>query len=366
MKVVVTGLRGFPNIQGGIEKHCEELYPRIQLLGCDINITVVRRKGFIQENPPLKEYKNITFKDIKSPKIAGLEAVIHTLRAVWYAYKIKADIIHIHAIGPALVVPIAKVLGLKVIVTHHGPDYNREKWSWGARSILKFGEYCAAYYADEIIAISTVITDILKQKYNRVNHISLIYNGISTMSPIEDTNYIKSLNLTSNKYILAVGRFVEEKRFDKLIQVYLMLKKTDYKLVIVGDADYNSSFSQNLKHLANQNQIVLTGILTGIKLQEIYTHAALFVLPSSHEGLPITLLEAMSFKRKILASDIPANLAVKLPQESYFKLNDMDDFLIKMEAQLNDSRSYIEYDLSQYDWDFIAKQVFQLYLKLNP
>lgn len=145
-----------------------------------------------------------------------------------------------------------------------------------------------------------------------------------------------------------------------------MLKKTDYKLVIVGDADYNSSFSQNLKHLANQNQIVLTGILTGIKLQEIYTHAALFVLPSSHEGLPITLLEAMSFKRKILASDIPANLAVKLPQESYFKLNDMDDFLIKMESQLNDSRSYIEYDLSQYDWDFIAKQVFQLYLKLNP
>ena len=117
MKVLVTGLRGFPNIQGGIEKHCEELYPRIQLLGCDINITVVRRKGFIQENPPLKEYINITFKDIKSPKIAGLEAVIHTLRAVWYAYKIKADIIHIHAIGPALVVPIAKVLGLKVIVT---------------------------------------------------------------------------------------------------------------------------------------------------------------------------------------------------------------------------------------------------------
>lgn len=362
MKIVVTGLRGFPNIQGGVEKHCEELYPRIQSFGCDI--TVVRRKGFIYENPPLKEYKNIKFKDIKSPKIKGLEAVIHTICAVWYAYKIKADIIHIHAIGPAIAVPIAKILGLKVIVTHHGPDYNREKWGFFARIILKLGEYCTARYSDEIIAISTVITDILKQKYNQTERVSLIYNGISTMFPTKDTNYIKSLNLTPNKYILAVGRFVEEKRFDKLIQVYLKLGHTNYKLVIVGDADYDSTFSQNLKNTAKKNKVVLTGVLNGKELQEIYSHAALFVLPSSHEGLPITLLEAMSFNRKILASDIPANLAVKLSQDSYFKLNDMNDFLEKIKLQLNKDITYKEYDISLYNWDFIAKQVFQLYQKV--
>lgn len=217
MKIIVTGLRGFPNIQGGVETHCEKLYPRLSKLG--VNVTVVRRSCFVKENPPLTSYQGVFFKDLPAPKIKGFESAIHTICGVWYAYKQKADIIHIHAIGPSIAIPFAKLLGLKVVVTHHGPDYDRKNWNFFAKFILKTGEFFAAKWADEIIVISTVIDNILKTKYNRNNAI-LIYNGVDIHQPTQTDQYIKSLGLSHRKYILAVGRFVKEKEFDKLIMAF--------------------------------------------------------------------------------------------------------------------------------------------------
>lgn len=360
MRIVVVGLRGFPNIQGGIETHCEELYPRIAALGHDV--IVVRRCGFVKEAPPLSSYKGVKFKDIDSPFVIGLEAAIHTFKGIWYAKKAHADIVHVHAIGPAICIPFAKLLGLKVVMTHHGPDYDREKWGFFAKTVLRLGELFAAWMADEVIAISTVITTILKNKYNRVDKVHLIYNGITTFPKAsEKTDFLTSLGLTSGNYILAVGRFVEEKRFDKLIEAYIKLKRPSVKLVIAGNADYETSYCCSLKDFALENQVILTGVVKGAKLAELYQNAALFVLPSSHEGLPITLLEAMSFQRKVLASDIPANKAVCLPSNNYFRLNDQQDFINRMTDLLDNGKDSQSYDLTKYNWDHIAQQVASVY-----
>ena len=360
MRIVVVGLRGFPNIQGGIETHCEELYPRIAALGHDV--IVVRRCGFVKEDPPLSSYKGVKFKDIDSPFVIGLEAAIHTFKGIWYAKKAHVDIVHVHAIGPAICIPFAKLLGLKVVMTHHGPDYDREKWGFFAKTVLRLGELFAAWMADEVIAISTVITTILKNKYNRVDKVHLIYNGITTFPQASGkTDFLTSLGLTSGNYILAVGRFVEEKRFDKLIEAYIKLKRPSVKLVIAGNADYETSYCCSLKDFALENQVILTGVVKGAKLAELYQNAALFVLPSSHEGLPITLLEAMSFQRKVLASDIPANKAVCLPSNNYFRLNDQQDFIDRMTDLLDNGKDSQSYDLTKYNWDHIAQQVASVY-----
>lgn len=363
MKIVVTGLRGFPNIQGGIETHCEELYPRLAKLGLDI--TVVRRTCFINDRIHLNTYKGVTFKDLKTINIKGLETAIHTLKGVWYAYQHKADIVHIHAIGPSITIPLAKFFKLNVVVTHHGPDYNRTNWGFFAKLILKTGEYFAAKWADKIIVISTVINDILKNKYHRQDGI-LIYNGVNVEKPIETTQYISSLGLESKHYILAVGRFVEEKGFDKLIKSFLSLQNPNYKLVIAGDADHETNYSIALKKLATQNNVILTGIIKGNKLKELYSHAGLFVLPSSHEGLPITLLEAMSYNINILVSNIPANLAVNLPEQYYFDLNLTDDLKNKINQKINSMEAtQPTYNLNNYNWDNIAKQTLDVYLSLK-
>lgn len=360
MRIVAVGLRGFPNIQGGIETHCEELYPRIAALGHEV--IVVRRCGFVKENPPLTSYKGVKFKDIDSPFIIGLEAAIHTFKGIWFAKKAHADIVHVHAIGPAICIPFAKLLGLKVVMTHHGPDYDREKWGFFAKAVLRLGELFTAWMADEVIAISTVITGILKSKYQREKRVHLIYNGITDFpATSSNTDYLNSLGLTPGNYILAVGRFVEEKRFDKLIEAYIRLKRPTTKLVIAGNADYETSYCCSLKDFALENQVILTGVVKGQRLAELYQHAALFVLPSSHEGLPITLLEAMSFQRKVLASDIPANKAVHLPEANYFQLNNLQDFIDRMAALLDNGQESQAYDLTKYNWDHIAQQVVSVY-----
>jgi len=362
MKIIVTGTRGIPNIQGGVETHCEELYPRLVELGLDI--TIVRRTCFINDSPPLAGYKGVKFKDLSSPKVKGLEAAVHTLKSVLYAYRQKADIVHIHAIGPSITVPLAKLLGLKVVVTHHGPDYDRANWGRLAKFILKTGERFAAKWADKIIVISTVINDILKNKYHRYDG-TLIYNGVNTNKPIKTTQYISSLGLESGQYILAVGRFVEEKGFDKLINAF-KLQSSNYKLVIAGDADHETNYSVALKKLAIENNVILTGIIKGDKLKELYSHAGLFVLPSSHEGLPITLLEAMSYNINVLVSNIPANLAVELPDEYYFDLNNIEDLKNKLSQKVNSSKLLRPtYNLDKYNWENIAKQTFDLYLSLQ-
>lgn len=363
MRIVVVGLRGFPNIQGGIETHCEELYPRLVRLGYEC--IVVRRSNFVKEKVPLDSYKGVRFKDFSTPGITGLEAVIHTFKGVWYAKKVHADILHIHAIGPAIVIPFAKLLDLKIVMTHHGPDYDREKWGWIAKCILRVGEWFAACWADEIISISTVISHILKKKYNRKEHVHLIFNGIPSYPVVQAIDYVKSLGLEPNKYILAVGRLVEEKRFDKLIMAFVKARFHGYKLIIAGEADYVTSYCCYLKNFAAENNVIMPGVVKGEKLWELYSHAALFVLPSSHEGLPITLLEAMSFKRKVLASDIPANRAVGLSDQHYFSLDDLDDLIRKMSFLLEYPDSVQSYDLSRYDWNLIAQQTAAVYQSLT-
>ncbi|MBR2199188.1 MAG: glycosyltransferase, partial [Bacteroidales bacterium] len=163
MKIVVTGTRGIPNVMGGVETHCEELFPRIAAQGVDV--TVVRRSNYVSDG--LEEWKGVRIVDIPSPKKKSIEAVIHTFRAVNYAVKVKADVLHIHAIGPALLVPYAKMRGLKVVFTHHGPDYDRDKWGFLAKTMLKLGERFGCKFADKVIVISNVIKDLIARKYNR-------------------------------------------------------------------------------------------------------------------------------------------------------------------------------------------------------
>lgn len=128
MKIVVTGTRGIPNIMGGVETHCEELFPRIARKGFEV--TVIRRKSYVRDT--LSSYKGITLSDIETPRKKSLEAIVHTFRAIVRAKRLKADIVHLHAVGPALLTPLARLLGMKVVFTHHGPDYDRDKWGMAA------------------------------------------------------------------------------------------------------------------------------------------------------------------------------------------------------------------------------------------
>ena len=354
MKIVVTGTRGIPNVMGGVETHCEELCPRLAALGADV--TVVRRSNYVSDG--LTEWKGVKLKDIPAPKKKAFEAIVHTFRAINYAAAVKADIVHINAVGPAILVPYAKLRGLKVVFTHHGPDYDREKWGKAAKMMLRFGERMGVRFADDVIVISNVIRNIIKDKYGRTERVHLIYNGVPAPDICDYPDYFRELGIEPGKYVLGMCRFVPEKRLHDLVEACKGLE--GYKLVLAGDADFEDDYSRNLKAEAKASGAVLTGFIRGRKLHSLLSHAACYVLPSSHEGLPIALLEAMSYGRKVVVSDIPANLEVGLAPSNYFHCGDVPGLRRKLEALLSDAAG-ASYDMGKYDWDTIARQVFEVY-----
>lgn len=361
MKIVVTGTRGIPNVMGGVETHCEELFPRIARRGLDV--TVIRRSNYVRDS--LTEWNEVKLVDIDCPKKKSFEAIIHTFRAINKAKRLGADVLHIHAIGPALLVPYAKMLGMRVVFTHHGPDYDRDKWGTVAKMVLKLGERIGCMFADDVIVISDVIRNLIKEKYGRTRNVHLIYNGVSQPEICDYPEYFSELGIEKGKYILGMCRFVPEKNLHHLVEAFAKIRKenpsSDIRLVLAGDTDFEDDYSRRLKAMAHENGVVLTGFIKGRRLHSLLTHCLCYCLPSSHEGLPIALLEAMSYGVKVIVSDIPANKEVGLPDSDYFPVGNVEALTEKLRAVMEQPIKHVSYDMRKYNWEKIADQVADIY-----
>ncbi|MGA2775291.1 MAG: glycosyltransferase family 4 protein [Candidatus Omnitrophota bacterium] len=370
MKVVVLGTRGFPNVQGGVEKHCEHLYSELIKRGCEV--TVFTRMPYME--PSKNEYKGVKLISLKCPRSKHLEAFVHTFQGVLAAKRLKPDILHIHAVGPSLFVPLAYMMGFKVIMTHHGPDYERKKWNLVAKFILRLGEKWGCRGANRVICVSSVIAENIKKKFNV--EAKVIPNGVIISETLKTDKILKKFNLEKSRYILAVGRFVPEKGFVELIEAFRQVQSSkngnnscsNWKLVIAGDADHEDKYSLGLKELAKKTPgVIMTGFLYGQDLQELYSHAGLFMLPSYYEGLPIVLLEAMGYGLSCLASDIPANRSVELSVNRFFTPGDIGMMAEKIKHFIDkplteeERTTQIKILTEKYNWDKIAEQTLEVY-----
>lgn len=360
---MMLGLRGFPGVQGGVETHAEHLCPLLVGLGCDVTV-LVRSPYQPAEIGP--EWKGVKFVPLWAPKSKGLEAIIHSFLGVLYAAFKRPDILHIQGIGPAIMTLPARLLGLRVVVTHHGPDYDRQKWGFFARFVLQLGERWGMRWSNGRIAISKVITDLIRKKHG-VESI-LIPNGVLLPQLPDSIGALETFGLTSGRYVLLVSRMVPEKRHLDLIVAFKQADLPDWKLVIVGDADHPDAYQREVIKKAAETNVVMTGFQRGLALQELYAHAGLFVLPSSHEGLPIALLEALSYGLPVLASDIPANLEVGLSEECYFPLGNSEALaaLIRLLSTegltLSVRENTREWVAKRYDWRKIAEKTLEVYM----
>ncbi len=358
MKIVVLGTRGIPAIPGGIETHCEQLYPRlVAKYACEV--TVITRTPYVKEKK--NYYKGVKLFNLWSPKHKNFETIIHSIIGVGMARLLAPDILHIHAIGPALVTPLARLLGMEVVITHHGPDYDRQKWGFFAKTMLRLGEKLGCRFAKRIIVISETIKILVKQRHERSDAV-LIHNGVNTPQPLSTTDYLESMGLEQRNYIIAVGRFVEEKGLHDLIDAYAGLQDKSIPLVIVGDANYETIYSHDLKQAALRNGVVMTGYLKGEKLTQIFSLARLFVTPSYHEGLSITLLEALSYGLNVLVSNIPANREIGLDEDNYFVVGDVVGLRVALQKKMGHEQlpDYSKL-LEKYNWDRISLQTWNLY-----
>jgi glycosyltransferase involved in cell wall biosynthesis len=363
MKISVLGIRGFPDVQGGAEKHAEELYRRLARSGGDI--TVYTRKPYMKTL--LKEWEGIHLKHLWSPLKSSVETLFHTFLGSIHCLFKRPEIVHIHNIGPGLFIPMFRLAGLRVVMTYHSINYNHQKWNALARTMLRLGEYFSLRLADRVIVVSNATRDMLEAKYRR-RDLVMIPNGVDQPSILPPGETLKRYNLSSRKYIFLAARFSPEKGVRDLVEAYAKLEKPGFNLVLAGDADQESDYSRDLKRRAKEIPgLVLTGFISGSPLSELYSNAGLFVLPSYSEGMPIALLEAMSYELPVLASDIPQNREMDLPPERYFPVGDIDALAAKLEdcfaKGIDEKEKKHQQSLirDRYNWDRIAEQTLAVY-----
>lgn len=357
--ICVTGLRGFPQVMGGVESHCEELLPRIKALWPDHRSVVLGRAPYLPE--AIGEHRGVEIVGIPCPRSKHFEALVSTFLAVLSARRRGAGLIHIHAIGPGLLAPLARLLGLKVVVTHHGTDYHRAKWGPLARGALRAGEWLALHFADRVIAVSPSLAAQLQRSFPaRARAISYIPNGTSELPGDADPAHVlEKLGVADGDFLLAVARLVPEKGLHDLIDAHQRSNATA-KLVIAGSADHQSDYARALRARAGE-RVIFAGVQSRGALKCLYERCALFVMPSYHEGLPIAALEAASCGAPMLLSDIPANLDIGLDPRNYFPVGEVPALTERLNADPTGFRIDRDTVRARFSWDRAAADTLDVY-----
>jgi glycosyltransferase involved in cell wall biosynthesis len=361
MRIAFIGLRGVPAAYSGVETAVEEIGTRLVELGHDVTVYCMADRG----KPRPTTYQGMKLVHIPTLPTKNLAMLIYSLLATVHAVIRRYDLIHLQALGPANATLLCKLGRLPVVVTCHGFDYEREKWGLLARTYLKLGEIVAARFADEVISISKVMADRFLSAHQR--RTAVIPNGVKSREhqPLEAG--LSRLGLTPRGYILFVGRLVTCKRADQLIRAFRSLD-TSLKLVVVGSGPEED----RLRNLASgDDRIILTGAVYGERLASLYSNAALFVLPSVLEGMPLTLLEALSFDLPVLVSDIPENLEIIHSNRQLvagaFRHDDEAALARAIVANLDavrNPRAYLcnaSIAIKQYNWDDVVQSTLETY-----
>ncbi len=368
LNILMFGHKTMPardSSRGGVEVVVEELSTRMAKRGhC---ITLLNRSGC--DNGGLSEYKGVKLKKVFTIRGKGLAAVSSSLAAGLKAAVGKYDIVHVHAEGACAWLWIPHLFGKKCVVTVHGLDWKREKWNLNfASKYIRLGEKTAVRYADEIIVLNRETQDYFKRTYNRET--VYIPNAVSKPE-IRDAKFITSrFGLRKDDYILFLGRLVPEKGVSYLIDAYKSLR-TDKKLVVAGSASDTDKYVRSLMEKAAGSSIIFTGFVTGEIRRELYSNAYVYVLPSNLEGMPIALLEAMSYRNCCVVSDIPECTEVVEDNAVIFKTNDAENLREKLQMLCDDSKLVNEYRsksadfiFEKYSWDDAADKTLELYQKV--
>ena len=293
--------------EGGVEIVVKELCTRMAQNGCDVtcyNRAGHHVSGAEYDDAGKTEYEGIRQKSVPTIERRGLAAVSSSFFAALCSAFGRYDVVHIHAEGPAFFCWIPKLFGKRVICTIHGLDWDREKWRGSVASkFIRGGEKNAVKYADEIIVLSKDVQKYFLETYGRETH--FIPNGVNRPEVREAKLITDHFGLEKDSYILFLGRLVPEKGIRYLVEAFKNVK-TDKKLVIAGGSSDTDSFMEELKELAKgDDRILFTGFVQGAMLDELYSNAYIYTLPSDLEGMPLSLLEAMSYGNCCLVSDIP-------------------------------------------------------------
>lgn len=364
----MLGHKRIPSREGGVEIVVEELSVRMAAMGH--RVTCYNRRGHhvsgkAFDGQSRKEYRNVRLKSVITIDKKGLSAMTASFFAAVKAAFGKYDVVHFHAEGPCAMLWLPKLFGKRCIATVHGLDHQRAKWGKFARAYILLGERCAVRFADEIIVLSRGVQDYFQNTYGRETR--FIPNGVN-VPEIQGVDTIKQYALEKDGYILFLGRIVPEKGLRYLLEAFKQVK-TDKKLVIAGGSSDTDTFMTELKAMAaGDERILFTGFVQGKPLEELYSNAYIYTLPSDLEGMPLSLLEALSYGNCCLVSDIAECAEVVEDKAVLFRKGNVADLTEKLQMLCDHAelvqhyrKSAADYVFKKYNWDDVVRRTLELY-----
>ena len=363
LKIAMLGHKRIPSREGGIEVVVTELATRMARRGH--SVTCYNRGGGERPRSRRGEYQGVRLKRAPAIDRRGLAAVTASITGACKAAFGRYDVVHFHAEGPALMCWLPRLLGKKTVVTIHGLDHQRAKWGRLASAYIMLGEKSAARYAQEIIVLSRDTQAYFQDTYGRDTR--LIPNGVNRPER-RPADLIKQYGLEKDGYILFLGRIVPEKGLQYLIEAFREVE-TDKRLVVAGGASDSAGFMREMQALGETDgRIVFTGFVEGALLAELYSNAWLYCLPSDLEGMPLTLLEAMSYGNCCLASDIPGCSEAVEDKAVLFPKGDVRELRAKLQRLCDDSALVERYRAeaadficAKYQWEKVVERTLELY-----
>ncbi|MGK7957519.1 MAG: glycosyltransferase family 4 protein [Crocosphaera sp.] len=371
-KVAIIGVKGLPAQQGGIERYCQQVYPRI--VQQDYQVDLYARSSYTDSSDYISYVQGVRVISLRSLPITGGDALLNSLLAMIIAIFGDYDIIHVHALGPSLWCWLGKLFAnAKIVVTCHGLDWQRAKWGKWSSRLIRLGEKIAVICADDIIVVSQFLHNYFYKTYGQPTHYIPTAPSpyLTHESPDNDLN---PLSLELKKYILFLGRLVPEKRPDLLIQAFQRLQPQGWKLVLAGGHSDTPDYYLQLQQAASNNpNICFTGEIQGGLLSSIMRNAGLFVLPSDLEGLPLVLLEAMQEGIPVVASNIaPHRQLIGNNRGLLFKKGNLNSCVICLEMALNSPQKLQElsnnaknYVQQNHNWHDIVSKHLSIYEAVN-
>ena len=373
IRIAMLGHKRIPSREGGVEIVVGELATRMCQMGYEV--TCFNRKGHHVSGAEFdaiasNEYQGVRLKNVWTLDKKGLAAMTASFSAAVAAAFGKYDVVHFHAEGPCAMMWIPKLFGKKCIATIHGLDHQRAKWGKFAAWYIRTGEKCAVRLADEIIVLSQNVQNYFANTYGRAT--CFIPNGVTRPDIVTADEITKQFGLEKDEYILFLGRLVPEKGVHYLIEAYKSVN-TNKKLVIAGGASDSNGYDDELRALAKEDErVIFTGFAQGKLLAELYSNAYLYVLPSDLEGMPLSLLEAMSYGNCCLTSSIPECASVLGDFGVVFEQGNVQDLKEKLQtlcdtSQIVDSmkKQAADYICDAYGWGDVVNKTIALYRKIE-
>ncbi len=364
MKIAYIGSRGFPGFNAGVEKSLEEICPRLSARGHEVTLYCSEHVS-----TPEPVYKGTYLRRTASIPTKHFDTLSRTVLSSLDALRQRYDIIHFHSIGPALLSWLGRFGTAKTVVTVHGLDWQRAKWGALARLSLKIGERSSVLFPQETIVVSKHLQRHFEKNYGK--KVTFIPNGVNLHQPVEAEIIKKKWGLEKNSYVLFASRLVPEKECHTLIQAFRKVR-TDLRLVIAGSSWHSDDYVKQLKSLAAEDsRILFTGWAEGQVLEELYSNARFYCLPSKIEGLSLALLEAMSYGLCPLVSNIPENTDVVGSSGETFQVGDAADLARHLEGLIQDpercrrlGEQAREEVSREYSWDRDVEMTEQVYQRL--